>query len=85
LLLPFRVVRGLLFSDFAGRHSVQDAKSMPLQDFKELCARALAALREALRAHRLSAPLVTSLTHPRKLAPIDDLVARIGRDPLPPN
>lgn len=58
---------------------------MPLRhQLQRLSASTTTLLRRLLGGDNRSAPSITSLSIPRKLTPIDDVVARVGRDPLPP-
>ena len=59
---------------------------MPLQyQVKRLSADAAVWLRRILIAQKSPARLVRSLARVRKLTPIDDVVARVGREPFAPD
>jgi hypothetical protein len=59
---------------------------MPLRyQVKRLSVSAAALLRKVLDAQNSGAPSVTSLARGRKLTPIDDVVARVGREPFAPD
>jgi len=49
-----------------------------------LSASALTWLRRLLCVGQSTAPSISSLSSPRKLKPIDDVLAQVGRDPIPP-
>lgn len=59
---------------------------MPLRyRVKRLSADAAVLLRRILNAQKSPVPSATSLASGRKLTPIDDVVARIGREPFAPD
>ena len=59
---------------------------MPLRyQVKRLSVSAATLLRKVLVAQKSSAPSVTSLSRVRKLTPIEDVVARVGREPFAPD
>jgi hypothetical protein len=49
---------------------------------QDLSAKPLAWLRQLLRAPRAKVPSFDSRPTPRKLTPIDEILARVGRDPV---
>lgn len=70
-----------------GQHRVKDATAMQLHDyFKRFSASASTLLKESLRARNLRAGSAASLSaRTRKLPPIDEVLARLGREPFAPD
>ena len=59
---------------------------MPLRyQVKRLSVSAATLLRKVLDTQKSRAPSATSLASGRKLTPIDDVVARVGREPFAPD
>ena len=59
---------------------------MPLRhQLKRLITTVANGLRAILGVEKSEAPSVTSLSTARKLTPIDDVVARVGREPFAPD